>query len=99
MLSGPAMHVALNRGTAGMIDWDQHHAGVAAIVPRGLPDYGRLAEPRPAGPWFSPELAPIHARIDRSSSFNRDTRLPLPDQTWQRANRSACSGRRWTPRS
>ena len=69
-----------------MIDWIKTARGVAAIVAVifatmvacwnfGLP---RLV--------FSPELAPIHARIEALERLNRNTRLRVLGQAWWRAN-------------
>jgi hypothetical protein len=58
-----ALRAALGQ-VPGIIDWIKTAQGVAAIVVTIFATMGRLVEPRPAGLVFSPELAPVHRRIE-----------------------------------
>jgi len=65
---------------------DQNRPGHRRGRGRDLRDHGRLVEPRPAALVFSPELEPMHARIEALEQLNRDTRLLVLDQAWWRAH-------------
>ena len=63
-----------------MIDWIKTAQGVAAIsaaIFATMVAWWNLGLPRLV---FSPELAPIHRRIEALEQFNRDSRLLVPDQ-------------------
>jgi hypothetical protein len=82
-----------------MIDWIKTAQMVAAIVAAifaTMVAWWNLRLPRLV---VSPELAPIHARIEALEQFNRDTRLLVPTRPGGPPIRSRCSGRRWMRRS
>jgi hypothetical protein len=81
----PALRTALGR-VPGLIDWIKTVQGIAAIVAvifATVVAWWNLGLPHLV---FSPELAPIHVRIEALEQFNRETRLLALDQAWWSVN-------------